>query len=85
RYGGEEFVVVLPESTLDSALCVGERIRSMVEKHDFVFENQSFHITISLGIAAITDAASLTPSELIRLADERLYQAKRAGRNRIVA
>ncbi len=85
RYGGEEFVVVLPESALDAALCVGERIRSMVEKHDFVFENQSFHITISLGIAAITDAASLTPSELIRLADERLYQAKRAGRNRIVA
>jgi len=85
RYGGEEFIVVLPESTLEAALCVGERIRTMVEKHTFVFEDQSFQITISLGIAAIADAASLTPVELIRLADEKLYQAKHAGRNRIVA
>src|SRR6266851_1478102 len=85
RYGGEEFIVVLPESTLEAALCVGERIRTMVEKHSFVFEDQSFQITISLGIAAIADAASLTPVELIRLADEKLYQAKNAGRNRIVA
>jgi diguanylate cyclase (GGDEF)-like protein len=85
RYGGEEFIVVLPESTLEAALCVGERLRTMVEKHSFVFEDQSFQITISLGIAAITDAASLTPVELIRLADEKLYQAKNAGRNRIVA
>jgi two-component system cell cycle response regulator len=85
RYGGEEFIVVLPESTLEAALCVGERIRAMVEKHAFVFEDQSFQIPISLGIAAITDAASLTPVELIRLADEKLYQAKHAGRNRIVA
>jgi len=85
RYGGEEFIVVLPESTLEAALVVGERIRTMVEKHTFVFEDQSFEITISLGIAAITDVASLTPVELIRLADEKLYQAKHAGRNRIVA
>jgi two-component system cell cycle response regulator len=85
RYGGEEFIVVLPESTLEAALSVGERIRSMVEKHDFAFENQLFHITISLGIAAVTDATSLTPAELIRMADEKLYQAKNAGRNRIVA
>jgi diguanylate cyclase (GGDEF)-like protein len=85
RYGGEEFIVVLPESTREAALCVGERLRTMVEKHSFVFEDQSFQITISLGIAAITDAASLTPVELIRLADEKLYQAKNTGRNRIVA
>src|SRR5437660_6408909 len=85
RYGGEEFILVLPESALEAAVCVGERIRTMVEKHNFVFEDQSFHITISLGIAAITDAASLTPIELIRQADEKLYQAKHAGRNRIVA
>jgi diguanylate cyclase (GGDEF)-like protein len=85
RYGGEEFIVVLPESTLDAALCVGERIRAMVEKHNFVFEDRSFQITISLGIAAITDANSLTPIELIRMADDKLYQAKHAGRNRVVA
>jgi two-component system cell cycle response regulator len=85
RYGGEEFIVVLPESTVEAALCVGERLRNMVEKHNFVYEDESFNITISLGIAAITDATSLTPVELIRIADEKLYQAKHAGRNRIVA
>lgn len=85
RYGGEEFIVVLPESTLEGALRVSERLRTMVEKQAFVFEDQSFHITISLGVAAISGAESLTPVELIRQADEKLYQAKRAGRNVIVA
>src|SRR5262249_24409159 len=85
RYGGEEFVVVLPESTLEGAVSVSERIRSMVENHTFVFEEQEYHITISLGVASTSGAEVLTPTELIRQADERLYQAKRAGRNRIVA
>jgi diguanylate cyclase (GGDEF)-like protein len=85
RYGGEEFIVVLPESTLEGALRVSERLRTMVEKHDFVFEDQTFHITISLGVAAISGAESLTPVELIRQGDEKLYQAKRAGRNVVVA
>jgi two-component system cell cycle response regulator len=81
RYGGEEFTVVLPESTLEVALRVSERLRTMVENHKFVFEGQTFQITISLGVAAISGAESLTPIELIRQADEKLYQAKRAGRN----
>src|SRR5262249_21307342 len=65
RYGGEEFIVVLPESTLEGALRVAERLRNMVEKHSFVYEEQSFHITISLGVASISGAESLTPGELI--------------------
>jgi diguanylate cyclase (GGDEF)-like protein len=81
RYGGEEFSVVLPESTLEVALRVSERLRTMVENHNFVYEDQSFHVTISLGVAAISGAETLTPIELIRQADEKLYQAKRAGRN----
>jgi diguanylate cyclase (GGDEF)-like protein len=85
RYGGEEFIVVLPESTMEGALHVSERIRSMVENHSFVFEEQTFHITVSLGMASTSGAEPLTPVELIRQADEKLYQAKRAGRNRIVA
>ena len=85
RCGGEEFIVVLPESTLEGALRVAERLRAMVEKHAFVFEAQTFNITISLGLAAISGAESLTPVELIRQADEKLYQAKRAGRNRVVS
>jgi diguanylate cyclase (GGDEF)-like protein len=85
RYGGEEFIVVLPESTPEGALHVSERLRSMVENHSFIFEEQTFHITISLGIASTDGAEPLTPVELIRQADEKLYQAKRGGRNRIVA
>ena len=85
RYGGEEFIVVLPESTLEAGLNVGERIRTMVEKHTFVFEAKTYHITISLGMAWTSGAEALTPLELIRQADEKLYQAKRAGRNMIVA
>jgi diguanylate cyclase (GGDEF)-like protein len=85
RYGGEEFIVVLPESTLEAGLNVGERLRTMVEKYTFVFETKTFHITISLGMAWTSGAEALTPLELIRQADEKLYQAKRAGRNMIVA
>jgi diguanylate cyclase (GGDEF)-like protein len=85
RYGGEEFIVVLPESTLEAGLSVGERLRTMVEKHTFVFEAKNFNITISLGMAWTSGAEALTPLELIRQADEKLYQAKRAGRNMIVA
>jgi diguanylate cyclase (GGDEF)-like protein len=85
RYGGEEFVVVLPETTLDGAVSLCERIRMIIEKHTFRFEDKSFHITVSLGVANTNGDEALTPMELLRQADEKLYQAKRAGRNRVVA
>jgi diguanylate cyclase (GGDEF)-like protein len=85
RYGGEEFVIVLPETTREGALKLCERVRTLVESHDFQFENKSFKVTISLGAATTKGDESLTPLELIRQADEKLYQAKRAGRNRVVA
>jgi diguanylate cyclase (GGDEF)-like protein len=85
RYGGEEFVVVLPECRLDGAVKVSERIRGLVSSHPFQFEGKSYHVTISLGVASTAGDESLTPTELIRLADQNLHQAKRAGRNRVVA
>jgi diguanylate cyclase (GGDEF)-like protein len=85
RYGGEEFAVVLPETTRDGAIAVGERIRAMVETNPFLYENKSYRVTISLGVATTNGEAALTPAELIRQADDRLYQAKREGRNRVVA
>jgi two-component system cell cycle response regulator len=84
RYGGEEFAIVLPESTLEGAMHLSERIRSMIENHDFEFEDKSFHLTVSLGIATTSGDEGLTPIELLRQADEKLYQAKRAGRNRVM-
>jgi diguanylate cyclase (GGDEF)-like protein len=84
RYGGEEFIVVLPESSLEAAKTVGERIRKLVETHPFHFEDKVFNITISAGVAVTHGDDPLTPSDLIRLADQNLHQAKKAGRNRVV-
>ena len=81
RYGGEEFVVICPEMDADHALHPAERIRSMVEYHDFRINEKKVPITISLGIASYpTDA--VTRKDLIRRADEALYASKEQGRNR---
>jgi len=84
RYGGEEFALVLVETNREQAMEVAERIRLNVEKHMFLFEEQTFRITISLGIAWCSARNPVTTQELVRQADERLYQAKRAGRNRVM-
>ena len=85
RYGGEEFVVVLPETSGEGAVAVAERIRTMVERHQFQYEGKTYPVSVSMGVAATSGDATLTPHELIRQADDRLYQAKHAGRNRVVA
>ena len=83
RYGGEEFVLVLPETTVEGARNTGERVRAMVAERSFQFEERAFNITVSIGIAATNGEEPLTPNDLIRRADEKLYQAKHAGRNRV--
>jgi two-component system cell cycle response regulator len=85
RYGGEEFVVVLPETNREGAMQMAERLRHLVEVHDFHYEDRHYKITISLGLVATEGDESLTPNDLIKQADEKLYQAKRDGRNRVVA
>lgn len=85
RYGGEEFVVVMPDTSVDMAASVAERLRSIIEDTPFVLRSgRELHITASLGIA--TNATSVeTPEQLMRQADRALYEAKSAGRNRVVA
>ena len=85
RYGGEEFAVVLPEVTSEGAVGVAERIRLRVEAHPFQFDGKTYQVTISLGVATTDGDDSLTPIELIRQADEKLFLAKNQGRNRVVA
>jgi diguanylate cyclase (GGDEF)-like protein len=85
RYGGEEFTLILVETTGAQAVEAAERIRHSVEKHAFKVEGQTFHLTISLGVAECPIDGSGSALELIRKADENLYEAKRTGRNRTVA
>lgn len=88
RYGGEEFVLLLPETAIEGVVFVGEKIRRNVEEFDFTPENPSdppgpSHITISIGAAAFPDVQVETPEELLELADQALYRAKEGGRNRV--
>jgi len=85
RYGGEEFVIILPETGPEHAIELGERLRLLIASEPFRYEGRPFQVTISLGVAAISGEANFTPRELIALADEKLYEAKRQGRNRVVA
>ena len=64
---------------------MAERIRSQVEKHCFQYEGKAYPVTISVGVAATNGEETLTPNDLIRQADEKLFQAKHQGRNRVIA
>jgi diguanylate cyclase (GGDEF)-like protein len=85
RYGGEEFVVLLPDTDAIGARQIAERIREQVLAlripHEFSSVNAC--VTISLGVAAITPSEASTPAMLLDQADQQLYQAKTAGRNRV--
>jgi diguanylate cyclase (GGDEF)-like protein len=85
RYGGDEFAVILPETTRENGAIFAERIRVLVEGQHFQYADTVFQVTISLGLAVTTGDETLTAEELIHRADEKLYQAKREGRNRVAS
>jgi diguanylate cyclase (GGDEF)-like protein len=81
RYGGEEFVIVLPETPLSGGVALAENLRGRVETHAFSFQGERIPVTISVGCAMLGEEK--TAAELIQRADDKLYEAKRAGRNRV--
>lgn len=82
RYGGEEFAVILPEANSEGAVIIAEKLRRAVEGHIFDIEDRSIRITISIGVATlIKDMKLKSDEDLIALADQNLYRAKRDGRN----
>ncbi|PIE38507.1 MAG: GGDEF domain-containing protein, partial [Gammaproteobacteria bacterium] len=82
RWGGEEFLMMLPETTLVQALALAERLRSSVEKETFSFKNTQMDVRISAGVCSISQTESL--EGLLRQADINLYEAKSKGRNLII-
>jgi diguanylate cyclase (GGDEF)-like protein len=85
RYGGDEFIIILSDCTIDEAQKRAENMRFVVEKTSFVFENRSVgKITMSFGIASLPECGS-TREQVLRAADQALYAAKNEGRNRVVA
>ena len=80
RWGGEEFLIAVCDCSESEAFALAESIRQRVEEYEFAYLDQKFRMTMSFGVATMNETTSLR--EAITLADNRLYSAKRAGRNR---
>ncbi|TFG62891.1 MAG: GGDEF domain-containing protein [Spirochaetales bacterium] len=83
RFGGEEFSVLLPQSTLASAKAAGERIRSSIEQMVVSYNRKDLRITVSVGISHVIPGADIDSAHLLRQADTALYASKTQGRNRV--
>jgi diguanylate cyclase (GGDEF)-like protein len=83
RYGGEEFLILLPEIDNYNARLAAEKLRRVVERAVFTFEETKIPVTISMGVATVTPEIT-DPSEFVKLVDGNLYKAKGAGRNCVV-
>ncbi len=83
RYGGEEFAIILPDTTLSASIPVAERIREGIETNPLDVAGKKLVMTVSLGIATCTSRDPLSVEELVKQADEALYRAKEEGRNRV--
>lgn len=82
RFGGEEFVTLMPETALNHALIASEKLRKIIEESPFHHRDQSVPVTISCGLAQFRSGD--TPEQVFERADKALYQAKQSGRNRCV-
>ncbi|HKL77379.1 MAG TPA: EAL domain-containing protein, partial [Gammaproteobacteria bacterium] len=83
RWGGEEFLAILPETAPDEACAIAERIRAAIEAEPMEVNGLPLFVTASFGVAGYPDCAD-GGEELLQVADSRLYEAKRTGRNRVV-
>lgn len=84
RYGGEEFLVILPAASKENSRSVGERLRRMVEDTTLAEGDQAVRVTISVGVTSYPELDATDEQALVKRADEALYSAKESGRNRVV-
>jgi diguanylate cyclase (GGDEF)-like protein len=85
RYGGDEFLVVLGETDFDTAIRAAERLRTAVSSEPIAIGNTGLTVTASVGLAVADDSAQIKIEQLVSAADQALYAAKGAGRNRVEA
>ena len=83
RWGGEEFLILLPETDVAGAVQHGNKIREMISAKPFIYEGQEINITMSFGVSIYNGDTSI--EKTIDLADQRLYRAKESGRNKVVS
>jgi diguanylate cyclase (GGDEF)-like protein len=83
RFGGDEFLILLPETNLEDAAALAEELRFTLEHSEIVFEEHTFHIKASFGVTGMLVMTTITLEEMIRCVDGAMYKAKQEGRNRI--
>jgi diguanylate cyclase (GGDEF)-like protein len=82
RYGGEEFVVFLPDTGLDGVETVAQRLqRALALAHLPHPDSEKGRVSVSMGLAALCPSDTTSPAQLVQLADQALYEAKRGGRD----
>ncbi|HKI60501.1 MAG TPA: GGDEF domain-containing protein, partial [Mariprofundaceae bacterium] len=84
RYGGEEFLVILPVASKENSRDIGERMRHMVEETSVTDGDQVIHVTISIGVTSYPELEVAGDQDLVKCADEALYLAKESGRNKVI-
>jgi diguanylate cyclase len=83
RFGGEEFVLLTPATSLESAVTLAERIRCCIEALKVPYDGRVVSITVSIGVAEVLDCDAVDTEGFIAVADRHLYTAKLRGRNRV--
>ena len=84
RYGGEEFAIILPHTSIEQAHALAERLRSQIERHAFDVEDGMVRVTASIGVADVCNPTIASVEDWVNAADTALYAAKAQGRNRVV-
>lgn len=82
RYGGEEFCILLPNTNLKQGFEIAERLRKLIEKHEFIYDNKRLPVTASIGIADYREGVN-TGTDLFKRADSAVYKSKDGGRNQV--